>query len=88
MSFSFCALTNFFNHEGNQTIINVDVASSLHDLGDVLVVEPQNFLITFLHVLVVECELDGFTLLELDLSSATLNNTGGTGLVHSLLKTF
>lgn len=65
-------LTNLFNREGNQTIINVDVASGLHNLGDVLVVEPQNFLITFLHVLVIECELDCVTLLELNLSSAAL----------------
>ncbi len=70
-----CALTNFFDAEGNQTIINVDVASGLHDLSDVLVVEPQNFLVTFLHVLVIECELDGLTLLELNLSSATLNES-------------
>lgn len=65
-------LTNLFNREGNQTIINVDVASGLHNLGDVLVVEPQNFLITFLHVLVIERELDCVTLLELNLSSAAL----------------
>lgn len=68
-------LTNFFNLEGNQTIINIDVTSHLHDLGDVLVVEPQNLLVTFLLVLVVECDLDGFTLLQLNLSSATLNRT-------------
>jgi len=67
-----CVLTNFFNHEGNQTVVNVDVASNLHNLGDVLVVEPQNFLVTILHEIVVECELDGFILLELNLSSATL----------------
>lgn len=72
-----CALTNFFDTEGNQTIINVDVASGLHNLGDVLVVEPQNFLITFLHVLVIERELDGLTLLELNLSSATLKRSKG-----------
>lgn len=55
--------TNVFNLEGNQTIINIDVASCLHNLSDVLVVEPQNFLITFLFVLVVKRDLDGFTLL-------------------------
>lgn len=49
-----CVLTNFFNCEGNQTIINVDVASFLHNLGDVLVVQPQNLLVAILHVLVVE----------------------------------
>lgn len=67
--------TNVFNLEGNQTIINIDMASCLHNLGDVLVVEPQNFLITFLFVLVVKCDLDGFTLLQLNLRSATLNKT-------------
>lgn len=80
-----CALTNFLNLEGNQTIINVDVASGLHNLGDVLVVEPQNFLIALLHPLVVQCELDGFTLLELDLSGATLNETRERERVHYLL---
>lgn len=70
-----CALTNFFDQKGNQTIVNVDVASGLHNIGDVLVVEPQNFLITFVHVLIIECDLDGITLLELNLSSATLNKT-------------
>lgn len=44
-----CVLTNFFDLKGNQTIINIDVASDLHNLGDVLVVKPQNFLITLLH---------------------------------------
>lgn len=68
-------LTNFFNLEGNQTIINIDVTSCLHDLDDVLVVKPQNFLITFLLVLVVKRDLDGFTLLQLNLCSATLNKT-------------
>lgn len=70
-----CLLTDIFNLEGNQTIVNVDVASGLHNLGDVLVVEPQNFLITSIHVLIIKCELDGFTLPELNLSSATLNKT-------------
>lgn len=65
--------TDFFDREGDQTIVDVDMASGLHNLGDVLVVEPQDFLITFLHVLVIERELDCFPLLELDLSSATLN---------------
>lgn len=51
------------------------MASNLHNLGDVLVVKPQNFLITLLHELVVKCELDGFTLLQLNLSGATLNQT-------------
>lgn len=70
-------LTDFFDHQRNQTIIHVDVGSSLHNLGYVLVVEPQNFLITFIHVLVVESELDGLTLLQLNFSCATLNRTRG-----------
>lgn len=69
-----CALTNVFDLEGNQTIINVDVASHLHNLGDVFVVKPKHLLVTFLHVLVIKCELDGFSLLQLNLSGATLNN--------------
>lgn len=77
-----CVLTNFFNLEGNQTIINVDVASGLHNLGDVVVVEPQNFLVTFLLVLVVQCDLNGLTLLELNLSSTALNKTKERELVH------
>lgn len=77
-----CVLTNFLNLQGNQTIINVDVAAGLHNLGDVLVVEPQDFLITFVLVLVVKCELDGFTPLELNLSGATLNKTKEKELVH------
>ena len=68
-------LTNFFDLEGNQAVINVDVAASLQHLGDVLVVEPKNFLITIILVLVIKCELDGFTLLQLNLSCATLNKT-------------
>lgn len=65
-------LTNFFDREGNKTIINVDVTSSLHNFGDALVVEPQDFLITFVHVLVIESDLDCVTLLELNLSSTAL----------------
>ena len=74
---SICALTDFFDLQGNQTIVNVDVASSLHNLGDVLVVEPQKFLIAVVHVPFVEGELDGLTLLQLDLSGATLNKPRG-----------
>lgn len=65
-------LTNFFDREGNQAVINIDVASSLNNLSDVLVVKPQNFLITFVHVLVIQCDLDFLSLLEFNLSSATL----------------
>lgn len=66
------ALTDFFNLEGNQTVININVASNLHNLSDVFVVQPQNFLITVVCVLVIERDLDGFTLFQLNLSSATL----------------
>lgn len=65
-------LTNFFDREGDQTIINIHVASNLHNLCDVLVVEPQNLLVTLLHVLVIQRELDGLALLELNLSGTTL----------------
>lgn len=67
-----CALTDFFNLEGNQTVININVASNLHNLSDVFVVQPQNFLITVVFVLVIERDLDGFTLFQLNLSGATL----------------
>lgn len=65
-------LTNFFDREGDQTIVNIHVASHLHHLGDVLVVEPQDLLVTLLHVLVIQRDLDGLSLLEFNLSSATL----------------
>lgn len=68
-------LTNFFDFERDEAIVDVDVASDLHDLGDVLVVKPQGLLITFIHVLVVQGELDSCTLLQLNLGSATLNKT-------------
>lgn len=48
------------------------MASNLHNLSDVFVVQPQNFLITVVCVLVIERDLDGFTLFQLNLSSATL----------------
>lgn len=48
------------------------MAPDLHNLGDVLVVEPQDLLVTLLHVLVVQRDLDGLALLEFNLSSATL----------------
>lgn len=64
--------TDFLDREGDQTVIHVDVVSGLHNLGDILVVKPQGFLVTFFHVLVVQCELDHFSLLELNLSCATL----------------
>lgn len=75
-----CSLTNFLDLKGNQTIINVDVASDLHNLGDVLVVEPQHLVVAFLHELVIKCDLDGFSLFQLNLSSATLNNTRREGV--------
>lgn len=65
-------LTNFFDREGDQTIVNVHVASDLHNLCDVLVVQPQGLLVTLLHVLVIQRELDGLALLELNLSRTTL----------------
>lgn len=48
------------------------MASNLHDFGDVLVVEPQDFFITVVLVLVTECQLDGLPLLQLNLSGAAL----------------
>lgn len=48
------------------------MAPDLHDLGDVLVVEPQNVLVTLLHVLVIQRDLDGLALLEFNLSSTAL----------------
>lgn len=81
-----CVLTNFLNHEGNKTIINVDVASNLHNLGDVLVVDPQSFLVTILHELVVQGELDHFSLLELNLLSAALNKSRKGKHVSSLVE--
>lgn len=51
------------------------MASNLHNLSDVFVVQPQNFLITVVFVLVIERDLDGFTLFQLNLSSATLKTT-------------
>lgn len=80
-----CVLTNFFDFEGHKTIINVDVASGLNNLGDVFVIKPQYFLITVLHELVVKCELDGFTLLQLNLSGATLESTRSILLLNILL---
>lgn len=68
-------LTNFLNLKGHETIINEDMASDLQDLGDVLVVEPQDFFVTVVFVLVVQGKLDSITLLQLNLSCATLNMT-------------
>lgn len=65
-------LTNFFDREGDQTVVNIHVASNLHNLGDVLVVEPQDLLVTLLHVLVIQSDLDRLPLLEFNLSSTTL----------------
>jgi hypothetical protein len=48
------------------------VSSDLQDLGDVLVVQPQVLLVTVVHVLVVQSQLDVTSLLQLDLSFATL----------------
>lgn len=64
--------TDFLDHKGDQTVIHIDVAASLHNFGDVFVVKPQDFLITFFHVLIVQRELDHFSLLELNLGCATL----------------
>lgn len=52
------------------------MAPDLHDLGDVLVVEPQNGLVTLLHVLVIQRDLDGLALLEFNLSSTALRAEG------------
>lgn len=61
------------------------MASNLHNLSDVFVVQPQNFLITVVCVLVIERDLDGFTLFQLNLSSATLK-TIRSDLRRELLK--
>lgn len=71
-------LTDFFDREGDQTVINIHVASNLHNLCDILVVEPQNLLVTLLHVLVIQRDLDRLTLLELNLSGTTLWAEGET----------
>lgn len=48
------------------------MAPDLHHLGDVLVVEPQDLLVTLVHVLVIQRDLDGLALLEFNLSGTTL----------------
>lgn len=58
------------------------MAPCLHNSGDVLIVEPQNIFITVVPVMVIVCELDSMTLLELHLSSATLNQTREREPVH------
>ena len=65
--------TDFLDLEGHEAVVDVDVAAQLHHLGDVLVVEPQVGLVTVVHVLVVQRQLNGLPLLQLHLGSATLN---------------
>lgn len=48
------------------------MTSDLQDLGDVLVVQPQVLLVTVVLVLVVQGQLDVSSLLQLNLSFATL----------------
>lgn len=69
-------LTNVLDLEGDEAIINKDVAASLHHLGDVLVVQPQVLLITVVLVFVVQGQLDGVAFLQVNLLSATLKNRG------------
>lgn len=77
--------TNFFDLQGNETVIDVDVASDLDNLGDVFVVEPEDLLVTVVFEPVVKRELDGFTFLQLDLSGATLTRPGSHVTILSAL---
>lgn len=74
-------LTDGLDLEGEEAIINKDVAAGLHHLGDVLVVQPQVFLITVVLVFVVQGQLDGVALLEFDLLGATLKDRGPVRLL-------
>ena len=68
-------LTDLFDLEGHEAVVDVDLAAELHHIGDVLVVQPQGLVITVLLEGVVQGQLDHVTLLQLHLRLAAL----GTG---------
>jgi len=51
------------------------MAPLLHHLCDVLVVQPQGFIIAVVHEFVIQSELDYVTFDKLDLLSATLKKS-------------
>ena len=67
-------LTNLLDLQGNETIVNVDLAANFHYFGDVLVVEPEDLLTAVLHGTVIQGNLDHVALLQLHLSCAALSN--------------
>lgn len=58
--------------QGDETVVDVDLATLLDDVDNVRVVDVQDILVAVLGVLVVDRDLDLLALDELNLSSGTL----------------
>lgn len=67
------SLTNLFDLQGNEPVINVDLAANLHHFGNVLVVEPEELLTAVFLLSIIQGNLDHLALLQLHLSCATLS---------------
>lgn len=67
-------LTYFFDLQGYESIIDVDLASNFHHSGDVLVVQPEGLLAAFLNVSVVQGDFNHVALLQFHLSRTALAN--------------
>ena len=58
--------------QGDETVVDVDLATLLDDVDNVRVVDVQDILVAVLGVLVVDRDLDLLALDELNLSGGTL----------------
>ena len=58
--------------QGDETVVDVDLATLLDDVDNVRVVDVQDILVAVLGVLVVDRDLDLLAPDELNLSSGTL----------------
>lgn len=68
------ALTNLFDLQGYESIVNVDLAANFHHFGNVLVVKPEELITAVVLVSIVQGNLDHVALLQLHLSCAALSN--------------
>lgn len=69
----FLPLAYFFDLQGDEAVVDVDLAADIHHFGDVLVVQPEDLLAAFFDVSVVQGDFNHVALLQLHLSCTALS---------------
>lgn len=77
--------TFLLHQQRDKPIVHVDLAAHFHHLANVLVVQPQDVLITFFHVGIVQGDLESGSFLQLHLCGATLQTKQFTAMSPALM---